>query len=346
MTSLEWTIKSASAYTQGGATPASIYATAVTRQGNVHQPGLTTSDRLSILVDGLELPCFVCPADNDTSENGWVRSALLAAHALTGLWNREGPFFKDGSLALSIARSNGTVDAESTIREDTTRTLLVDSLYALGETSLASWCEQAPITFVDKPEDWLTVPRDAPLIWLSADSLINTATVRRLSDRVAAKHFEDGLVLGEAATAVWLNPEPQPGFPRLTVFPTTVPTLTIKEPTLADVRPYTHDLVSHLDQDVDQQAQWSQWLGSFRPTLDLEHPRQTPLNLGFGYVGTAGPGLAVLCALGRQVMPCPPADTLWLFHQGLDRQYGVMKLDLNKDTGVPTPQPKSGVLSG
>lgn len=344
MDKLQRYVKAASGYTLGGHTPAAVYAVAATRQGDIDQPGLTESESLTIDVDGLPLPCYTFPANAEQGEHtfdGRMRATRLAAKALAALWNRHGPLPETTAMVFSVNRDDWPTEPVDVIQEP-----LVEACLELGELALAEWCRLAAVYRMDEPKDKALIEAETSLVWLSADSLINQATVDRLSDRVAIQYFTDGLVLGEAATAIWLTSEPQPGAARLTLYPEPLNKLDANEPNLAEVQPYAHGLVTHLDQDLDQQAQWHQWLGDYEPKTEFDQVQQTSVTLGFGYVGAAGPGLAVLCALGRHQMPCPPVATQWLFHQNLDHSYSLMKLDSHTDTATPDHEPKQGGLSG
>lgn len=341
MDKLQWTVKAANAYTQGGKTPAAIYATAATRQGDIHQPGLSESESLTVDVDGLALPCYTFPADDEYGIDGRERSARLAAKALAELWNRHGPIPQTTAIVFSVSQEVWGSDPAETIQDELARHFI-----ELGDLALVDWCEVAAVYRMDEPEDRAMIEAASSLVWLSADSLINQATVERFSDRVAIKHFTDGLVLGEAATAIWLTTDPSPGSARLTLYPEPLTELMGSDPRLADIQPYSHGLVTHLDQDLDQQAHWHQWLGDFEPKTEFDALQHASITLGFGYVGAAGPGLAVLSALGRRQMPCPPVATQWLFHQHLNHQYSLMKLDSYTNTATPAAQPKQGGLSG
>lgn len=342
MDNLHWTVQAASAYTQGGNTPASVYATTATRQGDVHQPGLSEHEHLTVDVEGQALPCYALPADAEQGEqifDAHARSVALASKALAALWNQHEPNLTGTPLVLSV-NENDWSTAEAFQER------LVDALFAMGEVALAEWCDQTPVYRLDDPEQRKPIEAESTLVWLSADTLINQATVDRLSDRVAVKHFPDGLVLGEAATALWLTTGSVPGGARLTLYSDPLPQLNSNQPMLAEVQPYSQALVTHLDQDMDQQAHWHQWLGDFEPKTEFDLIQHASLSLGFGYVGSAGPGLAVLCALGRSQMPCPPVDTQWIFHQNLDNSYSLMKLETSNNTALTQPQPKTGGLSG
>ncbi|MEX2366460.1 MAG: hypothetical protein WD601_07610 [Pseudohongiellaceae bacterium] len=338
---LQWAVKAASAYTQGGKTPAAIYAAVATRQGDINQPGLSESESLTVDVDGLALPCYTFPADGEHGLDGRARSARLAAKALAELWNRHGPLPPTTAMVCSVNQQDWGSDPAEAIQDQ-----LVNNFFELGDPALVDWCSLCSVYRMDEPKDRALIETETSLVWLSADSLVNQATVDRLSDRVAIKHFPDGLVLGEAATAIWLTTDPSPGSARLALYPEPLIELTGSNPKLADIQPYSHGLVTHLDQDLDQQAHWHQWLGDFEPKTEFDTLQCASITLGFGYVGTAGPGLAVLCALGRQQMPCPPVATQWLFHQTLDQRYSLLKLDSSPNTATPAIQPKQGGLSG
>lgn len=141
---------------------------------------------------------------------------------------------------------------------------------------------------MDEPEDRARIAAETSLVWLSTDSLINQATLDRLGDRVAIKHFSDGLILGEAATALWLTSDASSGTARLTLYPEPLANLTASDARLAAVQPYRHGLVTHLDQSLDQQANWHQWLGDFEPASEFDALQHASLTSGFGYVGAAG----------------------------------------------------------
>lgn len=341
MDELQWTVKAASAYTQGGKTPATIYGTVVTRQGDINQPGLSESESLTVRVDDLDLPCYTLPADGDYDIDSRARSARLAAKALAELWNRHGPIPPTTAMVCSLNREDwGSHPA------DVFQDLLVNNFMALGDPALVDWCSLCTVYQMDEPKDRAQIAAETSLVWLSTDSLINQATLDRLGDRVAIKHFSDGLILGEAATAVWLTSDASSGTARLTLYTEPLANLTASDTRLAVVQPYRHGLVTHLDQSLDQQANWHQWLGDFKPASEFDALQHISLSSGFGYVGAAGPGLAVVCALGRRQMPCPPVDTQWLFHQSPDQQYTLLKLDSTPHTATPAAQPKQGGLSG
>jgi len=312
-----------------------------TRQGNINQPGLSESESLTIDVDGLALPCYTFPADGEHGIDGRARSAHLAAKALAELWNRHGPIPPTTAMVCSVNQQDWGSDPAEAIQDQ-----LVNNFFELGDPALVDWCSRCSVYRMDEPKDRALIEAETSLVWLSADSLVNQATVERLSDRVAIKHFADGLVLGEAATAIWLTTAPSPGSAQLTRYVEPLAALTTKAPLLTDIQPYTHGLVTHLDQDLDQQAHWHQWLGDFEPKTEFDALQHASITQGFGYVGAAGPGLAVLCALGRRQMPCPPVTTQWLFHQNLDHHYNLMKLDSYTNTATPAAQPKQGGLSG
>lgn len=323
-----WTLQAARACTGAGNTPAAVYATATTRKGNIQKSSLEASDCLFLPFQGLELPCFVCPADDDQEENGLIRSLQLAGRALAELQQPKFPWPQETVLALSL---NKVYLANHKAALETARGQLVNQLYVQGDIALAQWCAQATLAEVNRPEDWRQLEHTDSVLWLSADSLLNTATVKRLNTRIATQYFDDGLVLGEAATALWLTRAPEAGRPTLDVHGETLAELDRRQAPLDSVQPYLEGLVAHLDGGTDHQAAWRQWLGQYDENSPYYWEQHEQITLGFGYVGTAGPGLCVVCALGRLQMPCPPIDRQWLVHQSLEPGYSLMTLDPNRE---------------
>lgn len=329
--------------TLGGPTPAGAYATLATRQGSFHAPSLDESADLTIRFQGMELPCFARPLGTPSAD-GYRRRLELAAEALTGLWHAAESWPDNAVLALSLAPCHGPIPNGPRLHADLTHTLLL-----AGELALAEWCEQARSVPLDRPEDWPSINAGLPVIWLSADSLLNQTAVHQLADRVATRYFDAGLILGEAATALRLDPAPVNGKARLTIHEDTLATLDRQHPTLRKLNPYQEGLVAHLDPGQAHDIRWGQWLDQYPATSLFDRIQSLPVVLGFGYVGNAGPGLSVLCALGRQRLPCPAATRQWLFHQQLDNRYQLMVLDVptNNVRQPTTNAPGStGGLSG
>ncbi len=316
-----YTVTEAFGRTLGGTTPAGAYATLATRQGSFHAPDLAEAEELTVHFQGMELPCFARPLGPPTADSHY-RTLELAAEALTSLWHNDASWPENAVLALNLAPCHHLTPNWNRLRTD-----LIHTLELAGELPLADWCEQAPWVPLAQPEDWQAIEPDLSVIWLSADSLLNQVTVRKLANRVATRYFDAGLILGEAATALRLDPQPKAGKPRLTIHTDALATLYREQPRLQALNPYHDSLVAHRDPGQPQEVLWQQWLDQYPAASPFERIHSLPVVLGFGYVGNAGPGLSVLCALGRQRLPCPPATRQWLFHQRLDNQYQLMVLD-------------------
>lgn len=334
-----YTVTEAFGRTLGGATPTGAYATLATRQGSFHAPDLAEAEELTVRFQGQELPCFARPLGTPVAD-GHYRTLELAADALAGLWHAADTWPDNTVLALNLAPCHEANPNWTRLRAD-----LIHTLELAGEPTLADWCEHARWFPLAHPEDWQSIEPDLTVIWLSADSLLNRTTVRKLANRVATRYFDAGLILGEAATALRLDPQPKADKPRLTIHTDALKVLDKAHPTLEALNPYRESLVAHTDPGQSHEVRWQQWLNQYPAASLFERIHSLPVVLGFGYVGNAGPGLNVLCALGRQRLPCPPATRQWLFHQRLDNQYQLMMLD-TPTQNEPQLTTNTGGLSG
>ncbi|GGX52568.1 hypothetical protein [Saccharospirillum salsuginis] len=338
-----YTVTEAYGRTLGGETPIGAYATLATRQGSFHAPDLDEADELTVRFQGMELPCFARPL-GPPSADGHHRTLELAADALAGLWHTADSWPDDAVLALNLASCHNPTPNWDRLRAD-----LIHTLELAGELALAGWCEHALWFPLHRPEDWQAIEPNQTVIWLSADSLLNQSTVKKLAGRVATRYFDAGLILGEAATAVRLDSQPGVGKPRLTIHTDALTPLDREQPALTGFNPYSEALVAHLDPGQKHEVRWQRWLDQYPCPSPFDRIQSLPAVLGFGYVGSAGPGLNVLCALGRQRLPCPPATRQWMFHQSLDNRYQLMVLDvpMNNASHPTTQAPEQkGGLSG
>ena len=342
MTHTDWRIHAASSCTGQGDTAAAIYAALASGESR-----LQASEDITLAYEGLALPCLICPVDDDPDTQGLTRSLQLAARALMQLYEQVTDWPMQATVALSLSRQQMQ---QAGAREQDVHGDLIHALYQQGATPLARWCEQAlwcdpsalfAPTSVPATGDATTETEPAPrsLIWLSADSLINPASVRQLGRRIARESREDGLILGEAATAIWLSRDSEPGSepgvhphrPRLRVYPP-LAALDHRSAPLNAIQLDTDALISQRDGDPERQSRWQLWLDHTDPA-SLNHSRpQDRLETSFGHVGAAAPGLCVLAGLGRLQLPCPPVTRVWLLSETLEHTFNVMTLEQVDDS--------------
>ncbi|WP_028672269.1 hypothetical protein [Saccharospirillum impatiens] len=315
MAEQRWSIKAAHACTARGSDPASLWASAAGFQA-VIQP----EPNLSQFVEDQALASLTSPAGGDYQPNDVIRSQSLAASLLAG-WKEPLPT-SNVTLALTLGRPGEGYRGGQRVEQ--LRAGLVAALRIAGAPHWAEWCSAATLASIDCPQDWERISRSSSaavqpdILWLSADSLINPGALKQLGDRVSNEQFTDGLVLGEGASVLWLQPLPQASnhpLAQLTLHTCTIAELNAEQSPLSSIDPNREGLVNHALTDPKSQTQWYRWLDTYPEADALTEPQHNWLTAGLGYLGSAGWSLGILAALGRLPMPCPPVNRVQALHQ-------------------------------
>lgn len=333
-----WHVKAVHAYTAQGSNPASLWASAVGFQASVKPaPGL------SQIIEDQALPSLTCPADMDYDPNDIARSQTLAARLLAG-WSEPLPTH-DTVLALTLGRPGKGYRRNRRLEQ--LRSGLVDALRREGVPHWADWCAGATLAGIDSPEDWQALVsatsggQQPDILWISADSLINSDALSQLGDLVSNSLFTDGLVLGEGAAAFWLLPPGHSGdnaIARLTWHCQSAAHLNKDDPALSTVNPHNDALMAHAQTDPRSQSRWYRWLSQYPDEHTYSEPQHVWLNAGLGYLGSAGWALGIVSALGRLPMPCPPVERLQALHQSLEGRWYPTTVEAIRTAEIGTTQ--------